>query len=101
MPPFRQSSARSRARKKPCLTHTRDLPDTQRVVIQPRISPQRSGGDRRADPAIEAAHGYLEDDALLRPGETASYFRFWMSCDAYQDISPVQSLIRCIECATI
>jgi len=49
--------------------------------------------DRRADPAIETAHSFLADDAPLRPGETASYFRFWMSRDAYQDISPVQSLI--------
>lgn len=49
--------------------------------------------DRRADPAIEAAHDFLEGDAPLRSGETASYFRFWMSRDAYQDISPVQSLI--------
>ena len=26
---------------------TRDLPDTQREMIPPRIPPQRSGGDRR------------------------------------------------------
>ena len=47
MPLFRQSSARSRARKKPRSTYTSDLPDTQREMIPPRIPPQRSGGDRR------------------------------------------------------
>ena len=47
MRPFRQSSARSRARKKPCPTYTRDLPDTRREIIPLRIPSQRSGGDRR------------------------------------------------------
>ena len=63
MPPFRQSSARSRtskkpheqeaararsrASKKPRPTYTRDLPDTQWEMIPSRIPPRRSGGDRR------------------------------------------------------
>ena len=47
MPPFRQSSARSCARKKLRPTYASDLPDTQRGMIPPRILPQRSGGDRR------------------------------------------------------
>ena len=47
MPPFRQSSARSRANKKPRPTCTRDLPEPQREIIPSRIPPQRSGGDRR------------------------------------------------------
>ena len=52
-----------------------------------------SDADRDADPAIEAACSFLEMEAPLRSGETAAHFRFWMSRDAYQDISPVQSLI--------
>jgi len=52
-----------------------------------------SGDDRAVDPAVDAAHSYLQTTAPLRPGETAAYFRFWMSRDAYQAISPVQSLI--------
>jgi len=52
-----------------------------------------SDADRDADPAIEAACSFLENEAPLRSGETAAHFRFWMSRDAYQDISPVQSLI--------
>jgi len=63
MPPFRPASARRRANKTPrqqdaaptrrraskTLRHsyTRDLPDTQREIIQARIPPQCSGGDRR------------------------------------------------------
>ena len=47
MLPFRQSSARSHANKKPRPTHTRDLPDTQREIIPSRIPSQCSGGDRR------------------------------------------------------
>lgn len=52
-----------------------------------------SADDRASDPAIEAACSFLENEAPLRSGETATHFRFWMSRDAYQDISPVQSLI--------
>jgi len=49
--------------------------------------------DREVDPAVEAACRFLENEAPLREGETAAHFRFWMARDAYQDISPVQSLI--------
>jgi hypothetical protein len=49
--------------------------------------------DRETDPGIDAACAFLEKEAPLRSGETAAHFRFWMSRDAYQDISPVQSLI--------
>lgn len=52
------------------------------------------GAERRdADPAVEAACAHLEDAAPLREGERALLYRFWMSRDAYQDVSPVQSLI--------
>jgi len=52
MPPFRPSSARRLASKKPRPPYTSDLPDMQREMIQPEIipsliPPQRSGGDGR------------------------------------------------------
>lgn len=49
--------------------------------------------DRERDPAVAAAWTHLDAEAPLREGETATLFRFWMARDAYQDISPVQSLI--------
>lgn len=45
------------------------------------------------DPAVEAALAYLRRYAPLRPGEKATYFRFWMANDAYQSVSMVQSRI--------
>ena len=52
-----------------------------------------SPDDRAADPLVSAAWTHLEQEAPLRKGERATLFRFWMAADAYQDISPVQSLI--------
>jgi hypothetical protein len=49
--------------------------------------------DTQADPAIRAAWVYLQHKAPLRPGEKATYFRFWMAQDTYQAVSPVQSRI--------
>ncbi|HMB91946.1 MAG TPA: hypothetical protein VKP65_13920, partial [Rhodothermales bacterium] len=49
--------------------------------------------ERAADPATEAAWTYLTDHGSLRTGERATMFRFWMSRDDYQSISPVQSLM--------
>jgi len=47
--PRQQDAAPARRRASKTLRHsyTRDLPDTQREIIQARIPPQRSGGDRR------------------------------------------------------
>ncbi len=45
------------------------------------------------DPAVEAAQRYMEKHAPLRLGETAIHFRFWMSRDHYQGLSPEQCLI--------
>ncbi len=47
--------------------------------------------DRKRDPAVQRAWDYLSHQAPLRPGETAGYFRYWMSRDTYQDVSTVQS----------
>lgn len=49
--------------------------------------------DRVFDPGAAAAWNYLAERAPLRPGETATLFRFWMARDTYQAVSPVQSLI--------
>ena len=45
------------------------------------------------DPATARALELLSRTAPLRAGERATYFRFWMSDEAYQSVSPVQSLI--------
>ena len=52
-----------------------------------------SADDLNGDPAAQAAWRYLQKHAPLRPGETATLFRFWMADDTYQDVSPTQSLI--------
>ena len=49
--------------------------------------------DLRIDPAVRAAHSYLKSHAPLRPGEVATYFRYWLTQESYQAISPLQSLI--------
>ena len=49
--------------------------------------------DRATDPAVAAAWRQLARHAPLRPGERATLVRFWMSDQAYQSVSPVQSLI--------
>src|SRR6266496_3260249 len=45
------------------------------------------------DPAVQTTKAYLENHAPVRTGEIATLFRFWMDRDAYQDVSPIQSLI--------
>ncbi len=54
---------------------------------------QTTSEDRELDPAMAVAWEYLRRQAPLRPGETATYFRFWMAEGTYQAVSPVQSLI--------
>lgn len=54
---------------------------------------QASAEDMRRDPATQGAWRYLQEHAPLRPGESATLFRFWMAHDAYQAVSPIQSLI--------
>lgn len=55
--------------------------------------------DRLADPeilpdrAVRKAKAYLHCQAPLRPGETATYFRFWMTAERYQAVSALQSQI--------
>jgi hypothetical protein len=48
---------------------------------------------RGRDPAVRSVWQFLEQSAPLRPGETATLFRFWLAHDTYQEVSPVQSRI--------
>lgn len=52
-----------------------------------------TSAEAQPDPAIRAACAYLQRRSPLRSGEVATYFRFWMASDSYQQISPVQSQI--------
>ena len=49
--------------------------------------------DEKFDLAVKSTKGYLSKHAPLRANEVATLFRFWMDRDAYQGISPIQSLI--------
>ena len=49
--------------------------------------------DEIADPAVRAALRYLRSAAPLRAKERATYFRFWMATETYQQVSPTQSRI--------
>ncbi|MFQ3662500.1 MAG: AAA family ATPase [Chloroflexaceae bacterium] len=49
--------------------------------------------DLEVDSAIASASAFLGRSASLRPGESATYFRFWMAAETYQAVSPTQSLI--------
>jgi hypothetical protein len=58
------------------------------------VALEKTSADERArDPAVAAVWNYLQRQAPLRSGETATLFRFWMALDGYQDVSPVQSRI--------
>lgn len=49
--------------------------------------------ERAVDPALVKAWDFLRRRASLRPGESATYFRFWLAADTHQAVSPTQSLI--------
>ncbi len=52
-----------------------------------------AGPDLAADPATAQAWEFLKSRAPLRPGESATYFRFWLAAGAHQAVSPIQSVI--------
>jgi hypothetical protein len=52
-----------------------------------------AGQDIAADPATASAWDFMQRHAPLRPGESATYFRFWLAADTYQAVSPIQSVI--------
>ncbi len=49
--------------------------------------------DVATDPAVRAVSHFLQQNAPLRPGESATLFRFWMAQATYQAVSLVQSRI--------
>ena len=49
--------------------------------------------DARLDPAVSSTLRFLERHAPLRKDEVGTLFRLWMDKDAYQGVSPIQSLI--------
>ena len=49
--------------------------------------------DRQIDPAIDTALRYLDRHAPLRPGERATYWRFWLAAEEYQNVSSTQSML--------
>jgi len=49
-----------------------------------------TAADRALDPAIDAAWQALQRKPL-RGGETAAHFRFWMTRDGYQGVSPEEN----------
>lgn len=48
-------------------------------------------GMKGADAGVVQGLAYLEAFAPLRPGEKATYFRYWMAKDDYQAVSAIQS----------
>jgi hypothetical protein len=62
-------------------------------LLQLVALPTTTPADHQIDPAIAAAWNYLAQHAPLRAGEKATYFRFWLARDSYQDVSLGQSLI--------
>ncbi|MCA0458576.1 MAG: ATP-binding protein [Chloroflexi bacterium] len=54
---------------------------------------QTTATDAEVDPAVRACMNFLNAQAPLRANENAILFRFWMSKDDYQQVSPVQSVI--------
>ncbi|GAA3605259.1 AAA family ATPase [Microlunatus ginsengisoli] len=55
---------------------------------------ERLGADDAAqDPAVAAARAELASHPPLRPGETATLFRFWLAAETYQSVSAAQSII--------
>lgn len=62
-------------------------------VLQMVALNQVTAEDVAMDPAMGPALAHVQQHAPLRPGETATYFRFWMARDEYQAVSPVQSLV--------
>ena len=49
--------------------------------------------DLAIDPGTRAARAWLDQNAPLRSGDRATFFRFWMAEESYQSVSPVQSML--------
>ena len=54
---------------------------------------QVTDADLAIDLAVRTVSTFLRQQAPLRPGERATFFRFWLAAESYQAVSPVQSRI--------
>lgn len=66
--------------------------ETHGVLIQVSLE-KTTAEEREIDPGVQAVWRFLQKQTSLRRGETATFFRFWLAKDSYQDVSPVQSRI--------
>lgn len=69
----------------------RDLAGTIQGLLQLVVLNETSPADRSHDPAVLKACQYLESQVRLRQGEQATFFRFWLDRNHYQNVSLVQS----------
>lgn len=69
-------------------THAGRL-DGLMVNLELKANPAMKSGD----PAIDKAYDYMDRVAPMRDSDRSIYFRFWMSEESYQDVSPIQSAI--------
>jgi hypothetical protein len=53
---------------------------------------EASPEDVVADPAVAAAHAFMQQRGPMRPGEEAVHLRFWMHRESYQDASAAVNL---------
>lgn len=66
-----------------------DILGTVCLLALDHLASREDGGD----PAVAAAFAELANHPPLRPNETATLIRYWLSRDHYQSASPVQNLI--------
>lgn len=72
------------------LRDTESIPAGLMTMVRlERATPKQIAGD----PGTQASMKYLNRHAPLRAGEAATVFRFWMSRDTYQQVSPAQSVV--------
>lgn len=68
--------------------------DSQPVAFFTLLALEKaSPSDGDADPATRDALRFVAEHGALRPGEGATYLRFWMTRDTHQAASPLQSLV--------
>jgi hypothetical protein len=57
------------------------------------VLPDASSDDADVDPSVRGAWAFARRRGPLRPGEEMIHHRFHMSCDSYQQMSPVINLL--------
>lgn len=71
----------------------RDALGTPQGVLMLVALESTNAETRAMDPATAQVWRYLERTAPLRSGERATLARFWLACNTYQGVSPIQSRI--------